>query len=139
MTKILTIDDIDLRNKTTLVRVDFNSPIDLNTKKILEDTRIRAHGETTIKELVQKGAKVVILAHQGRQGESDFIPLKQHAEILSKILGRNVKYVDDLFGEKAKKSVKTLKTGEVLVLENVRTYSKERKKGTPKEHSKTDE
>ncbi len=138
MPKILTMDDYDFRNKTTLVRVDLNSPVDLKSKKILEDTRIRAHGESTIKELAEKGAKVVILAHQGRQGELDFIPLRQHAKILGKILHKNIKYVDDLFGEKAKKAVKELKSGEILVLENVRTYSKECEKGTPEEHAKTD-
>lgn len=138
MAKFLTIDDFNFENKTALVRVDFNSPIDPQTKKILEDTRIRAHGETTIKELVQKGAKVVILAHQGRPGDPDFIPLKQHAEILSKILGKSVKYVDDLLGKKAQKAIRELKGGEVLVLENVRTYPDELKKGTPEEQAKSE-
>ncbi len=86
-----------VKDKVVLVRVDFNSAIDPKTKKILEDARIRAHAETTIKELADKGAKVVILAHQGRKGDPDFIPLKQHAEILSKILKKPVKYVDESF------------------------------------------
>jgi phosphoglycerate kinase len=132
------MDDFNFKNKTALVRVDFNSNIDPQTKKILEAPRIRSHGETTIKELVRKGAKVVILAHQGRPGDPDFAPLKQHAEILSKILGQPVKYVNDLFGEKAQKAVKELKSGEVLVLENVRTYPDELKKGTPEEHAKSE-
>jgi len=136
--KFLTIDDFDFKNKVALVRVDFNSPIDTETKKILDDTRIRAHGETTIKELEEKGAKVVVLAHQGRQGDPDFIPLKQHAEILSRVLGKPVKYVNDVFGEKAQKAIKELKSGEVLVLENVRTFAAETNKGTPEEHAKTE-
>ena len=82
MTGILTMDDLNFKEKITFVRVDFNSPIDLDEKKILEDTRIRAHGKTTINELSRKGARVVVLAHQGRPGEPDFIPLKQHAKIL---------------------------------------------------------
>lgn len=138
MTKILTIDDFIFNNKTTLVRVDFNSPIDPETKMVLDNTRIKAHGITTIKELAQKGAKVVILAHQGRPGDPDFIPLNQHAEILGNILGKSVKYVDDLFGEKAQKAIKELRKGEILVLENVRTYSEEQKKGTPEDHAKTE-
>lgn len=138
MPKILTMDDFNFKDKTVFVRVDFNSPIDPETKKILEDVRIRAHGETTIRELAQKGAKVVVLAHQGRPGEPDFIPLNEHAEILGRILEKPVKYVDDLFGEKAKKAIKTLKSGEILVLENVRTYPDERKKGTPEEHAQTE-
>lgn len=138
MPKFMTIDDFNFKNKTALVRVDFNSPVDPQTKKILEDVRIRAHGETTIRDLAQKGAKVVVLAHQGRPGDPDFIPMKQHAEILGRILGKPVRYVDDLVGEKAKKAVKDLKSGEVLVLENVRTFTDEQKKGTPEEHAKTE-
>src|SRR3970040_1020126 len=99
MKKILTMDDFDFKSKTALVRVDFNSPIDPKTKKVLDDTRIKAHGETTIKDLVQKGAKVVVLAHQGRPGDPDFTPLNQHAELLGKVLDKPVKYVDDIFGE----------------------------------------
>ncbi len=136
--KFLTLDDINVKDKVVLVRVDFNSPVDPETKKILDDARIRAHGETTIKELAGKGAKVVILAHQGRKGDADFIPTKQHAEILGKILGKPVKYVDDIFGEKAKNEIKKLKSGEILVLDNVRAFSAETKEGTPEDHAKTD-
>jgi phosphoglycerate kinase len=138
MTKILTLDKFDFKGKVTLVRVDFNSPVDPETKRVLDDTRIRAHGETTIKELAEKGAKVVILAHQGRPGEPDFIPLEQHAEILGKILDKPVKYVDDVFGEKAQQAIRELKQGEILVLGNVRTFAGERKKGTPEDHAKTE-
>lgn len=138
MAKYLTLDDVKVKDKVVLVRVDFNSPVDPKTQEILEDTRIRAHGKTTIKELIEKGAKVVVLAHQGRKGDPDFIPLKQHAEILGKILKKPVKYVDDLFGEKAKTAIKRLKSGEILVLENVRTFPTETKDGTPEDHAKTD-
>lgn len=138
MVNYLTLDDVKVKDKVVLLRVDFNSPVDPESKKIIDDARIRAHSETTIKELAQKGAKVVILAHQGRKGDPDFIPLKQHAEILSKVLGKPVKYVDDVFGEKAKDAIKNLKSGEILVLENVRTYAAETKEGTPEEHAKTE-
>jgi phosphoglycerate kinase len=138
MPMFLTIDDYDFRNNVALVRVDFNSPVDPQTKKILEDVRIRAHGETTIKDLAQKGAKVVVLAHQGRPGDPDFIPLEQHAKILGRILNKPVRYVDNLFGEKAKKAIKDLKSGEILVLENVRSFAEEQTKGTPEEHAKTE-
>jgi phosphoglycerate kinase len=138
MTRILTMDDLDFKDKVALVRVDFNSPIDTDKKKILEDTRIRVHGETTIKELSQKGAKVVILAHQGRPGEQDFIPLEQHAKALNRILGKPVKYVNDLFGKKAQDAIKALKSGEILVLENVRTFPDEQMKGSPEQHAKSE-
>ncbi|MDH5753752.1 MAG: phosphoglycerate kinase [Candidatus Bathyarchaeota archaeon] len=138
MPALLTLDDVVLAGKIVLVRVDFNSPIDVETKKILDETRIRTHAEATIKELIQKGAKVVVLAHQGRPGEPDFIPLKQHARILGRVLNKPVKYVDDIFGEKAQKAIRELKNGEVLVLENVRMFAGEREKGTPEEHAKTE-
>lgn len=138
MARFLTIDDVDVKGKVVLVRVDFNSPVDPETKRVLDDTRIRAHGESTLKELVEKGARVVVLAHQGRPGEPDFIPLRQHAEILERVMGIPVKYVDDLYGEKAKRAIRELKDGEVLVLENTRTYPDERKKKTPEEHAKSE-
>ena len=135
MPKFLTIDDFDLKDKTVLIRVDFNSPVDPKTKRVLDDTRIRAHADATIKELVQKGAKTVVLAHQGRPGESDFIPLNQHAVLLGKALSKPVKYVDDVLGEMAQKAVSELKSGEVLVLGNVRSVPYEQNKGAPEEHS----
>ena len=133
----LTLDDFNVKDKVVLVRVDFNSEIDPETKKVTSDVRIKAHAETTIKELAEKGAKVVILAHQGRKGCSDFTPLKQHAEILGKILKCPVKWVDDIYGEKAQNAIKNQQSGEVLVLDNVRGFDGETKKGTPEEHAKT--
>jgi phosphoglycerate kinase len=137
MAKYLTLDDFNVKDKVVLVRVDFNSEIDPETKKVTSDVRIRAHAETTINELAEKGAKVVILAHQGRKGDPDFIPLKQHAEILGKILKCPVKYVADVYGEKAQNAIKKLQSGEILVLDNVRSFDGETKKGTPEEHAKS--
>ena len=138
MPKFLTIDDLELKNKTVLIRVDFNSPLDPKTKQIINDKRIRAHADATIKQLVKKGAKTVVLAHQGRPGEPDFIPLDQHAKLLGKALSMPVKHVEDVLGEKAQQAIRGLVSGEVLVLGNVRGVSNERKKGTPEDHSKTE-
>ncbi|MCD6537470.1 phosphoglycerate kinase [Candidatus Bathyarchaeota archaeon] len=138
MPRILTLDDVDVKGKTVLLRVDFNSPVDPETKKILDDTRIKAHAETTIKELSEKGAKIIILAHQGRPGEPDFISLEQHTKRLSEILGKPVRYVDDLYGEEAKRAIRELKPGEIIVLKNTRTYPYERKSKPPEEHAKSD-
>jgi len=138
MPKFLTMDDFDLTNKTVLVRVDFNSPLDPETKQIINDKRIRAHASATIEELVKKGAKTVILAHQGRPGDADFIGLDQHAKLLGKALNMPVKYVDDVVGITAQNAIKGLKSGEVLILGNVRGVSNEQSKGTPEEHSQTE-
>ena len=61
MPTFLTMDDFDFKDKTVLVRVDFNSPIDPETRAILDATRIKRHAETTISELVQKEAKTVAI------------------------------------------------------------------------------
>jgi phosphoglycerate kinase len=138
MAKYKTLDDFQVKDKVVLVRVDFNSEIDPATKKVTSDVRIKAHAETTIKELAEKGAKTVILAHQGRKGDPDYTPLKQHAEILGKLLKCPVKYVDEVFGDKAKAAIKALKGGEILVLENVRSWDGETKTKTIDDAAKTD-
>jgi phosphoglycerate kinase len=137
MADFLTLDDFDFTNKTALVRVDFNSPLNIDTKEITDDTRIRRHAET-IKDLMEKKAKVVILAHQGRLGGSNYSTLEKHAERLSAILQRDVGYVDDVFDEKAKKAIKDLKPGDALVLNNVRGFPGETAKKTPEEHAESD-
>jgi phosphoglycerate kinase len=138
MAKYKTLDDFKVKGKVVLVRVDFNSEIDPETKKVTSDVRIRAHGESTIKELAEKGAKTVVLAHQGRKGDPDYAPLKEHAAILGKILNCPVQYVNDVYGDKAKAAIKALKNGEILVLENVRSFDGETKNGTPEQHAKTE-
>jgi phosphoglycerate kinase len=138
MAKYKTLDDFDVKTKVVLVRVDFNSEVDPQTKKVTSDVRIKAHAESTLKELAEKGAKTVVLAHQGRKGDPDYTPLKENAEILQKILKCPVKYVDDLFGDKAKSAIKNLKGGEILVLENVRSWDKETKSMSPEDASKTE-
>ena len=115
MINFLTMDEFDFENKTVLIRVDFNSPLDSETKMITDDTRIRRHAKT-IKELMDKGGKVVIIAHQGRPGSHDFSTLQQHSKVLGKILGKPVSYVSDIFGEAAKSEIKKLKRGEALVI-----------------------
>ena len=138
MAKYKTLDNFNVKNKIVLVRVDFNSEIDPDTKKVTSDVRIKAHAESTLKELAEKGAKTVVLAHQGRKGDPDFTTLKQHAEILGKILKCPVKYVDDTFGDKAKAAIKVLQGGEILVLENVRSWDGETKSATPDAAAKTE-
>jgi phosphoglycerate kinase len=136
--KYKTLDDFQVKDKVVLVRVDFNSEIDPATKKVTSDVRIKAHGESTIKELAEKGAKTVILAHQGRKGDPDYTPLKEHAKILGKLLKCPVQYVDDVFGDKAQTAIKALQGGEILVLENVRSWDGETKTKTVDEAAKTD-
>ena len=99
---ILTMDDVDLKWKTVLLRVDLNCPIHPITRMITDVSRITRHIKT-IKELAERGAKVVILTHQGDPFDEleNFIVVKQHSKILTKMLGRKVRYTsrfDDLIG-----------------------------------------
>jgi len=136
MNEWCTLDDIDVEGKTVLLRVDFNMPLDRDTLKILDDTRIR-RVLPTINDLIYRHAKIVILAHQGRQGSWDFTSLEQHAQVLQELLGKPVRFVDDIHGEKAQNAIKSLKPGEVLMLDNVRRLPYETEKKTPEEHAQT--
>ena len=127
---IATLDDFDFKGKTVFVRCDLNTPIDPKTGEFLEDRRIRSHKETLL-ELVKKKARVVVMAHQGRSGDADFTTLEKHARRLSEVLGVKVKYVDDIFGTYARESIKAIKDGEVVLLENVRFYSEEEMERPP--------
>ena len=129
-----TLEDFDFRDRTVLLRVDINCPLDKETLRIVNDARIRRI-VPTVRELAGKRAKVVMLAHQSRKGKWDFIPLEQHAELLSKHLGIPVRYVDDVIGEKAVAAIKALEPGSVLLLGNVRELDSETAKGDMMAHS----
>ena len=135
MKGFLTLDNVKVNNKTVILRVDINSPYDEKKKRIEVSDRLIDCSET-IKELSKKGAKVVILAHQGRKGDPDFIPLKQHSQLLTKYVGKKVEYVNDIIGNKAIKKIKDLKKGQIILLDNVRFLPEETENKSPSEHSK---
>ena len=118
----LTMDDFDPAGKTVLVRVDINAAIEKG--RIQDSERLEAHGQT-IRELSEKGAKVVVLAHQGRAGDKDFTRLEQHASLLSNHVGKKVKYVPDLSGKATLQGIRKMSAGKVFLLENVRMYAEE--------------
>nr|WP_245312867.1 phosphoglycerate kinase [Methanohalophilus levihalophilus] len=129
----LTIDDLDVDDKTVFVRVDINTPMDPEGN-ILDDMRIVSH-IPTIKDL--SNAKVVLLAHQSRAGKSDFTTMAPHAEKLSRYLGKHVEYVDDIFGSHARSRIDSMENGDIILLENVRFYSEETISRSSEEHSET--
>ena len=129
-----TMDDFDFDGKTVLLRADINSPLDPETMEIIDTSRIK-RVVPTVKELMEKGGKIVILAHQGRPGGWDFTGLEKHAEALSDELDTGVRYVDDIYGDKAREAIGQLGKGEVLMLDNVRKFEGERDKKTAEEHS----
>jgi phosphoglycerate kinase len=120
----LTLDDVDLKSKTVYLRADINSPLDPNSKRILDATRIQAV-TPTLKDL--HDAKVILGAHQSRPGRYDFTSLELHARVLQMYLEQEVKYCDDIIGSKAQAAIKALEPGDVLVLNNVRMLEEENK------------
>jgi phosphoglycerate kinase len=132
-----TLDDFDVKGKRVLIRVDINSPVDPHTMRLRDGSKI-ASSVPTIRELMDRGARTVIMAHQGRPGEYDFIPLNEHAQYLSRYIGRKVRYVNDLFGGHARKAVEVLEEGEAILLMNVRNFSGEQLKKSPHEHAQSE-
>ncbi|MDH3353143.1 MAG: phosphoglycerate kinase [Nanoarchaeota archaeon] len=116
--KLKTLKDLDVKGKVVLLRSDLNS--DIVRGKVLKGERI-SESIKSINFLRKAGARVVILAHQGNPGKKDFLDLKQHA----KLLGKFVKFVDDVVGVKAVNSIKEMKDGDVILLDNVRTVDDE--------------
>ena len=132
------MDDFNFEGKTALIRVDINCPFNGKTGRIEDSDRIAAHA-ATIRELSDKKAKVVVLAHQGRKGDPDFIPLQQHASLLYSHIKKPVEYVDDLYGQKALQKIDKIANGDVILLQNTRFYDDEtRKVEKPEDYSQTE-
>ena len=122
---IRTLDELSVRGKTVLCRVDINQPVDRDAGTLKSINRITAC-VPTIRELCDKGAKVVLLAHQGSDIEyKNFYTTKPHAKVLSDLLGRNVQWIDDVCGPAARQAIRDLKDGDVLLLDNVRFVAEE--------------
>lgn len=133
MKDYLTMDDIMLDNKRVLVRVDFNSPMD-PSGNILDDKRIKSHLDT-LRAL--EDCRVVLMAHQSRAGKKDYTTTEAHARLATRLLRRDVVYIDDIFGSHAQEAVKSLTPGEVLLLENTRFYAEENMNRTPLDHARS--
>ncbi len=122
---IKTLDEFELKGKTVLCRVDMNQPVDKATDTLKSINRIRACAPT-IAELADKGAKVVLMAHQGSDIEyKNFYTTRPHAKVLQKLLNRPVRFIDDVCGPAAKAAITSLKEGEILLLDNVRFEGEE--------------
>ena len=116
------IDQVDLKGKRVLIRVDFNVPVD-DKGVITDDTRIKAHIRT-ISYCLDNNAKVILMSHMGRpKGQRvDKLSLKPVAGVLSKLLQKEVLFVDDCIGDAAEKAVAAMKEKDVILLENLRFH-----------------
>jgi phosphoglycerate kinase len=101
------------------LRIDINSSLNPETGHILDDTRIRRHSKT-VEELCELEARIVILSHQSRPGKKDFVNLENHAHRMSEIINKKVDFIPDLYGKLAVSSIKAMKDGEIIMLDNVR-------------------
>jgi phosphoglycerate kinase len=128
-----TLDDL-ADGQRVLLRVDLNSPVSVG---VVEDNRRFSRHTRTIRELIDAGHAVAVLAHQGRPGRDSFVTLEQHAEILSEHLDHHVEYVPDTMGQPALDAIDALGGGEVLVLENVRMTDDELPERPPAEHAES--
>jgi len=122
-----TIDSYDFKDKKVLVRVDFNVPLN-NKFEITDTTRIDA-AIPTIKKIQSGGGAVILMSHLGRpkEGPEEKFSLKHLIPYLSEKLNTNVLFADDCIGESAKSLSGKLRSGEVLLLENLRFYKEETK------------
>ncbi|MCS7095277.1 MAG: phosphoglycerate kinase [Thaumarchaeota archaeon] len=120
--EILTIDDFDLTGKTVFVRADMNSAIDPKSGKLLDHSRI-SEAAITVRELSR--SKVVVGSHQGRVGGYDYVSLHEHAKALGEYVGRKVKFVEDVIGRAAMEEIRSLRDGDVLLLDNLRLAAEE--------------
>jgi phosphoglycerate kinase len=126
-----TIDGFNFRDKKAIVRVDFNVPLN-EQKEITDATRIDA-AVPTIKKILNDGGSVILMSHLGRpkKNPDEKYSLKPIVSYLSTALGKPVQFAEDCMGESTQQMTAALKTGEVLLLENLRFYAEE--EGKPRD------
>jgi phosphoglycerate kinase len=120
----LTVEDLNLKGKRVLMRVDFNVP--LENGKVADDKRIRA-ALPTIKYISNAEGKLILMSHLGRP-KGKRVPelsLQPCVAVLSALLGKKVRFVDDCIGEAVEAAVESLGEGDILLLENLRYYPEE--------------
>ncbi|MFA7445464.1 MAG: phosphoglycerate kinase [Flavobacteriaceae bacterium] len=119
-----TIDTISFSGKKALIRVDFNVPLDENFN-VTDANRIEA-AKPTIDKILGDGGSVILMSHLGRpKAKEDKYSLKHIVSKVSQVLGRPVIFADDCIGSEAREKANNLKSGEVLLLENLRYYKEE--------------
>ena len=124
----LTVNDLELRGKRVLVRVDFNVPMEeKDGQMVINDTTRIKETLPTLDLLTSKGAKVILVSHLGRpKGQRDpSASLRPVAAKLADMIQRPVAFVDDCVGEKVEKTISIMQPGDILLLENVRYYNEE--------------
>ena len=126
------IDDADLESQNVLLRTDLNLPVEDGEPQ--KTVRFERYLET-IKDLSDKGARTVVVAHQGRPARNDFTSLEKHSEMISEALDKDVDFVQTFFGPQLGDAVASMQDGDVTVLENIRFLSEELQNASPERHA----
>src|SRR6202008_4503286 len=122
-----TVDSINFANKRAVIRVDFNVPLN-DAFEVTDETRIKA-AIPTLKKILKDGGSIVLMSHLGRpkEGPANKYSLKHIVKNVSELLGTEVQFADDCIGADAFARSSALKSGQVLLLENLRFYKEEEK------------
>jgi len=120
-----TVRDIEVKNKKVLVRVDFNVPLDRETKSIITSDKRIVESLKTIEYLISAGAKIILCSHIGKTGQN--VSLKPVAIRLSELIKKEVIFLNDCIGPEVKETVSQMKSGDVILLENLRNHEEEEK------------
>jgi len=118
-----TVRDIEVKNKRVLVRVDFNVPLDRETKSIITSDKRIVESLKTIEYLMSAGAKVILCSHIGKTGQN--ISLKSASVRLSELLQKDVTFLNDCIGDEVKEAVLKMKSSDIILLENLRNHEEE--------------
>jgi len=127
------LEDAELQGKNLILRTDLNLPVEDGEPQ--KTVRFKRYLET-IKELSEKGARTMIVAHQGRPARKDFLSLEKHSEILSDSMDQEINFVQSFFGPQLGDAIASMENGDICMLENIRFLSEELQNASPEKHSK---
>lgn len=126
------LEDAELEGKNVILRTDLNLPVENGEPQ--RTVRFRRYLET-IRELSSRGARTMVVAHQGRPARKDFLSLEEHSEILSDSLDQDVSFVQSFFGPQLGDAIASMENGDICMLENIRFLSEELQNASPEKHS----
>lgn len=127
------LEGVNLEGKKILLRTDINLPIEEGEPR--ETVRFRRYMET-VKQLSDRGGRILVIAHQGRPARNDFLSLERHSELMEEYLEKEVKFVRCFFGDEIDEKVSGMENGGVALLENIRFLSEELQNADPDIHAR---
>lgn len=126
------LDDAELEGKNVVLRTDLNLPVEGGEPQVT--VRFERYMEA-VKQLSDRGARTMVVAHQGRPARKDFLSLEKHAELMSDFLDTEIRFVQSFFGPRLGDAVASMENGDICLLENIRFLSEELQNLAPERHS----